>query len=117
VVEFVELWSLIIEVQLVEGSNDGITWKLTNSGEYTAASAYNAQFEGMINSYMMKTVWKTWAPSKCKLFAWLVLQNRVWTADRLQRRGWPNCGNCQLCKQEPETVAHMLFKCRYTLRI
>jgi hypothetical protein len=85
VVKFVELWSLIIEVQLVEGSNDGITCKLTNSGEYTAASAYNAQFEGMINSYMMKAVWKTWAPPKCKLFAWLVLQNRVWTADRLQR--------------------------------
>jgi hypothetical protein len=38
-VEFVELWSLINEVHLVEGSKDDITWKLTNSGEYSAASA------------------------------------------------------------------------------
>jgi hypothetical protein len=47
VVEFVELWSLINEVHLVEGSNDGITWKFTNSGEYSAATAYNDQFGGM----------------------------------------------------------------------
>jgi hypothetical protein len=75
VVEFVELWSLIIEVQLEEGSNDSITWKFTNSGEYSVASAYNAQFEGMTNSNMMEAVWKTWAPPKCKLFARLILQN------------------------------------------
>jgi hypothetical protein len=69
VVEFVELWSFIIKVQLVERSNDGISWKFTNSGEYSAALAYNAQFEGMTNSYIMEAVWKTWAPPKCKLFA------------------------------------------------
>jgi hypothetical protein len=47
----------------------------------------------------------------------LINQNRVWTVDRLQRRGWPNCGLCQLCKREPETAPHLLFKCRYSLRI
>jgi hypothetical protein len=74
----------VVELLEEEGSNDSITWKFTNSGEYSVASAYNAQFEGMTNSYMMKAVWKTWAPPKCKLFAWLILQNRVWTADRLE---------------------------------
>jgi hypothetical protein len=44
-------------------------------------------------------------------------QDRVWTADRLQKRGWPNCGVCQLCKRKPESAAHLLFKCRYYLRI
>lgn len=96
---------------------DDITWKFTESGSYSAASAYKAQFEGMIYSYLPEAVWNNWASPKCKLFAWLILQNRVWTADRLQKRGWPNCGACQLCKREPESAAHILFKCRYSLRI
>ena len=62
-------------------------------------------------------LWNNWAPPKHKFFAWLIIQDRVWTADRLQRRGWPNCGLCQLCKREPETAAHIIFRCRYTVRI
>jgi hypothetical protein len=81
-VEFVDLWYLINEMHLVEGTKDDITWKFTNSGEYSASSAYKAQFKGMVNSYMMEAVWKTWAPPK-----WLILQNQVWMADRLQKRG------------------------------
>jgi hypothetical protein len=50
-------------------------------------------------------------------FVWLILRDRVWTADRLQRRGWPNCGDCQLFMLKPESMVHLLFKCRYSLRI
>jgi hypothetical protein len=74
--EFVDLWTRISEVHLVEGTADGITWKFSNSGAYTAASAYKAQFEGMTNSYLLDAVWKNWAPPKFKLFAWQILQNR-----------------------------------------
>jgi hypothetical protein len=42
------------------------------------------QFEGLTNSTMPVMVWKPWATPKCKIFTWLVLQNRVWTADRLE---------------------------------
>jgi hypothetical protein len=30
---------------------------------------------------MLSMVWRPWAPPKCKTFAWLVIQNLVWTAD------------------------------------
>jgi hypothetical protein len=56
-------------------------------------------------------------PPKCKFFAWLIMQNRVWTADRLQHRGWENCGNCHLCNQLQETADHLMYKCRFTLRV
>jgi hypothetical protein len=72
-------------VQLNDGTTDDITWKFMVSGSYSVASAYKAQFEGMINSFMLEAVWKNWALPKCKLFAWLILQNRVWMADRLQK--------------------------------
>jgi hypothetical protein len=38
-VEFVDLWYLINEMHLVEGTKDDITWKFTNSEEYSTASA------------------------------------------------------------------------------
>ena len=66
-------------------------------------------------SLLVQSVWKVWAPPRCNFFAWLVLQNRIWTSDRLIRRGWPNCGVCPLCKQCQESAAHLLFQCRFTL--
>ena len=66
---------------------------------------------------MPHLVWKDWAPPKLKFFAWLVIQDSVWTADRLERRGWPNRGTCQLCEQHNEMETRLLFGCRYSLRI
>uniref|UniRef100_A0A8R7PVI3 Reverse transcriptase zinc-binding domain-containing protein n=1 Tax=Triticum urartu TaxID=4572 RepID=A0A8R7PVI3_TRIUA len=65
----------------------------------------------------MSTIWKNWAPQKCKFFSWLITQNRVWTADCLAKRGWPNCGNCPLCNQVPELAMHLLFQCRLSIRV
>ena len=66
---------------------------------------------------MDNMVWKNWAPPKCKLFSWLIIQNRVWTADRLERRGWPNGRLCPLCRREDETARHLLFTCRFSIRL
>jgi len=55
---------------------------------------------------------KSWAPSKCKIFIWLAIQNCCWTADRLQKkRGLPHPAHCPLCDQEDETVQHLLTSC------
>ena len=35
-------------------------------------------------------IWWTWAPTSCKIFFQLAVQNRLWTEDRLQARGWAN---------------------------
>ena len=98
-------------------AHDTILWKFTSHGEYSASTAYMAQFAGHTTSIMPAAVWKGWAPPKCKFFAWLIIQNRVWTADRLHRRGWPNCNLCPLCKQVQETAAHLLFQCRFSQRV
>ena len=88
--QFVNLWEKISVVQLNPDGVDTISWKFTNDGLYTAASAYKAQFSGLVDTNMLQWVWKNWAPPKSNFFAWLVINNRIWTADRLQRRGWTN---------------------------
>jgi hypothetical protein len=115
--QFVELWNLLQEVHIDENAEDEITWRLTANGQYSSKSAYEVQFLGSITSTMYKTVWKAWAPPKTKFFAWLLTQKRIWTADRLQKRGWPNCGLCPLCKQTTESIDHLFVGCRFTLRI
>lgn len=115
--QFVDLWIKLQEVNLIEEAEDDITWNLSTNGMYSASSAYKAQFLGMMPSDMKSLVWKAWAPSKIKHFAWLALQNKLWTADRLAKRGWPNCGLCPLCKQTVESVDHLLIHCRFTVRV
>lgn len=115
--QFLQLWSSIRGFQLQHDMEDEIVWKHTDSGHYSAASAYKAQFHGMLRSPLEQVIWKVWAPPKVKFFAWLAAQNRVWTADRLAKRGWPNCGLCPLCRREQETVDHLIFRCRFSIRL
>jgi hypothetical protein len=112
--------ALINEINQAEDTKDDIKWKFTANGEYSAASAYSASAQfcgygqlvhdgGGFEEFGLR-------PSASSSFA-LSLQNRVWPADRLQKRGYPSCTNCQLCKRVPKTAVHILFKCRYSLRI
>jgi hypothetical protein len=50
-------------------------------------------------------------PAKCKMFLWLTIQNRCWTADRLAKRGLSHPDKCPLCDQEDETIQHPLTTC------
>jgi hypothetical protein len=115
--QFVELWSFAHSVSLVQNTEDRIDWIYNASGEYSAASAYRIQFMGHTCSNLKALIWKPWGPSKCKLFAWLIIRNRVWTSDRLAARGWPHSPSCPLCKRHPETAHHIIAGCRYSRRI
>ena len=115
--ELVNLWGKLLHVHLNPNVLDSISWKLCNDCLYSVAAAYKAQFLGLVDMVMPLMVWKNWAPPKCKFFAWLVINNRIWTADMLHRRRWPNCHLCPLCKQVQESAAHLLFQCRYTVRV
>jgi mannosylglycoprotein endo-beta-mannosidase len=115
--QYVRLWDLLSDVQLLPDSEDTITWSLTPNGCYSASSAYKVQFLASLPCQFGNIVWKTWAPPKCRFFAWLAVQNRLWTADRLAKRGWPHQPTCQLCRCTPETARHILFECRFSKRI
>ena len=75
--EFATLWEKLEGVILDHDTQDTITWKLKESGTYSTSSAYSLQFEGRTSTPLLKTVWKVWATPKCKLFAWLIIHNRV----------------------------------------
>ena len=115
--QFVDLWLIVRDVHLSPGVADTIRWKWTSNGEYSASSAYRAQFLGLVKTKLQPLIWKPWAPQKCKFFAWLIIKNRVWTSDRLATRGWPRNEVCPLCRREQESAHHLVVECRYTRRV
>ena len=41
------------------------------------------------------------------MFAWIIIQNKILTADNLARRGWPHQTQCVLCNGPLETGQHL----------
>jgi hypothetical protein len=115
--EYISLWMSLQDVNLHEHRVDSIVWNLTANGEYSSASAYEAQFFGATLTNFNKLMWKVWATPKVKFFSWLTIRNRIWTADRLERRGWDNYSLCQLFKQTQESAAHLFSHYRYSKRL
>jgi hypothetical protein len=103
--QFVSLWSLVMQVQR-SNEPDQFTWRFTTSGVYTSSSAYRAQFHGSYAHYEWNRVWKAPVEPKCKFFSWLLLQNKLWTADWLARHGNPANTICQLSHAAGNGLPH-----------
>lgn len=61
-----------------------------------------------------RELWRTKAPNKQRFHFWLVLHERCWTSERLQRHGLQHHGPCALCSQEVEDLHHLLLHCVYS---
>jgi hypothetical protein len=59
----------------------------TASGEFSSASAYRALFISRSLLLGASHLWKVQAPRRVRFFCWLVLHDRCWTYNRLQRHG------------------------------
>jgi hypothetical protein len=120
-IEYMQLWLLIDEFNFNHNDTeeDDITWTRTASGKYSAKSAYNMHFDGSLESSFPTEIWQVCPPppSKCKVFTWLMIQGRIWTADRLLLCQWPNEYFCPLCQRNRETVTHLFIECPVSCRV
>jgi hypothetical protein len=100
-------------VQLSD-QRDLISWRFTLNAEYSAKSAYLIQFTGSFSDYDWSRWWQTDAEAKCMFFCWLILQNKVWIADKIIKHGGSANPTCNLCFSHPETTLHMLAQCPFS---
>ncbi|WVZ66620.1 hypothetical protein U9M48_015811 [Paspalum notatum var. saurae] len=117
IIEYVEVWEKISQVSLSPGVADCFRWRWTPDGSYSSASAYRACFLGSSFFLGAKFIWKTKVPPKVKFFAWLVAQDRCWTASRRRRHGLQDHDSCALCDQESETIDHLMLQCSFSRQV
>jgi hypothetical protein len=65
--QFLRLVDALQLVVLAPGTPDRVEWKWSSTAEYSASTAYKAFFLGLEFFPCGKTIWKTWAPAKCKI--------------------------------------------------
>jgi hypothetical protein len=83
--EFILLFDILSDIQLNE-NRDAIQWRWSASGEYTAATAYEAQFLGAYPLFRASAIWQAKTEPKYRFFAWLVLLGKTLTTDNLQKK-------------------------------
>lgn len=116
IAEFLDLWETLSRFQL-SAAPDSFTWRLTAKGSYSSRDTYRAFFFGREFAPCAAEIWHSWAPLEVKIFTWLAVRKRLWTADRLARRGLPNTMQCQLCYQIDEDTTHMLLGCSFSREV
>jgi hypothetical protein len=69
-------------------------------------------------SHAQQPVWNSFAPPKCKIFAWLALRYRLWTSDKRFRHGLQDrSAACFWCLQEEDALDHVLMRCLYARQV
>lgn len=107
--EFFSLWTMLEEVNISDEVADSVTWNLTSSGNRSTSSAYHAQFEGIVTTTMRPVIRNNWTPPKCKFFASLIMQDRVWIVHRLQSKGLKTVPDRRSCRKNREPAPCTIF--------
>jgi hypothetical protein len=116
IADYLNIWHQINSWQLSD-SSDQVIWRWTTDGKFTISSAYNALYTASHPIPGCDLIWNTWAPLTVKLFLWLALRRRHWTADRRQRHGLDANDHCFLREQEPETIDHIIVSCSFARQV
>jgi hypothetical protein len=111
--EFTLLFMAISSVMLTN-QKDQISWKWARDGCYSVASIYECQFFGAMIQFLAGSIWKATTEPKCRFFDWLVMHDRILTADNMIKRHWTCDHLCSLYLCMHETSKHLLTQCNYT---
>jgi hypothetical protein len=97
---------------------DSVDTRLFSWGtaQYTSARFYKFIFGAYPEDKTLKSIWKSKCLPKLRVFAWLLMMDRLNTKDLMMRKNWQVDGGtgCVLCNTlELETRDHLFFGCPY----
>jgi hypothetical protein len=83
--EFILLFVALSSVHLSDQKSE-IVWKWEPNGHFSVASAYRCQFLGAMSKIPASAIWKSSCEPRSKIFSWLVMNNKVLTADNMIKK-------------------------------
>jgi hypothetical protein len=111
------VWDILADVNLQSTLADRFVWRWSLDGRYSVSSTYRAFFHGSASLLGAKELWAVRAPPRVKLFFWLALHKRLWTAERHKCHGLQDGDECTLCAQETETIGHLVLGCTFAKQV
>jgi hypothetical protein len=117
--ELLELQNLIQDVVLQPNGKDEwrTIWKDSN---YTAQRFYRHIFSNVTCDKVYHWIWNSKCIQKLKVFAWLLMSDRLNTKYMLKRRHWnvTSDHHCVLCHSHTyEDRIHLFFDCVFSMRV
>ncbi|XP_010693792.1 uncharacterized protein LOC104906699 [Beta vulgaris subsp. vulgaris] len=85
-----------------------------NQHNYSIKSVYLKLMEGKPNVQWAKAIWNRMSLPKHKFIAWIGIQARLKTKDKLYQFNINPDDRCCLCGAETESHAHLFFNCVYS---
>lgn len=86
-------------------------------GMFTVRAAYyTMEYTPAIESSIHR-IWQIRVPPRMQVFGWLLLHNRLLTADNLRIRGFHIVGICYMCRRSDEMVRHLFSQCSVSAQV
>jgi hypothetical protein len=111
---------LQVLMQANQPSDQHDSWTYKWGEVYQASKFYNLTFAHIQTPSVYKWLWKSACTMKTKVFAWLLLSDRLNTRDLLVQRHWKvtDDTHCELCAARAyEDRVHLFFDCMFSARI
>ena len=108
---------LAVPMQMFGEKEDTLVWKLSQNGEFNAASAYDlARNDGASPiSFSEGWLWKIDTLPKIQHFIWLCFHSSIPMQKILADRGITYHTTCPLCHSHEESIIHLLRDCSFAL--
>jgi hypothetical protein len=89
---------------------DKLRWGYFPTGNFTLKEAYHltAQHISLPDDIIWKKIWKGNLWPKVATFLWKTAHQKILTWDQLCKRGFQGPGLCSMCKENSETMEHLL---------
>ena len=101
------------------GTKDVWFWQ-NSSKQYRPKMFYFHTFQPEAFNPLLCLIWKSSCTLKIKVFAWMLIMDRLNTKDMVERRHWhmEDGVHCRLCPlQVRETRDHLFFNCNFSVRV
>lgn len=118
--ELERLVTLVNQVELGAGDNEDCLKWLACSSEQFSISSLSKAFADSPSILSTGLLWYNLAPPKVQLLGWLAWKGRLKTAMFLQKIGVLNQSasiDCVLCRNDAETVNHVLLWCPFVWQV
>jgi zinc-binding in reverse transcriptase len=108
----------MLRASLTTDSQGTLLWKWTPNRLFSTNSMYRTCNNlGILRSQFYQ-LWRTHAPPRVLFFMWLLLHDKLNTAENLWKKGWPAIASCALCPGTVmESTDHLFSNCPMTAHI